>query len=75
MEHCFPLTKQTNALSEQAKQIDGHLPYVFGPARRHSSHLHLSLNHPTTSSEVGDTEKSYMLMIGGHYPSQQGQKS
>ena len=46
LPHHVPLTKEMNALLEQAKQMNGHLPYVFGPVREHSRYPHLDPESP-----------------------------
>ena len=46
LPHHVPLTKEMNALLKQAKQMNGHLPYVFGPVREHSRYPHLDPESP-----------------------------
>ena len=46
LDHHVPLTKEMNALLKQAKQMNGDLPYVFGPVREHSRYPHLDPESP-----------------------------
>ena len=46
LPHHVPLTKEMNALLKQAKQMNGHLPYVFGPVREQSRYPHLDPESP-----------------------------
>ena len=67
LPHYVPLIKEMNAMLKQAKEMNGHLPYVYGPDRK-TADIHIwTLNHPKTCSRDWDTEKSYVLMVGGHY--------
>ena len=46
LPHHVPLSKRMNALLKQAKQMNGDLPYDFGPVRKHSKHPHLDPESP-----------------------------
>ena len=41
LDHHVSLTKEMNALLKQAKLMNGHLPYVFGPVTKQIKHPHL----------------------------------
>ena len=58
LDHHVPLTKEMNAQLKQAKQMNGDLPYVFGPVREHSRYAYLGPESPTTSSKHLGTEAS-----------------
>ena len=56
-----------NALLKQAKQTKGQLSYVLDLSKS-TANIHIStLNHQTTCSRVWDTEKFFVLTVGGHY--------
>ena len=46
LPHHVPLTKEMNTLLKQAKQMNGHLPYIFGPVREQCRHPHLGPESP-----------------------------